>query len=563
MDDLGLVGDLALVGSAALLGGVLARFLGMPVILGYLAAGLLISPNTPGFEGDIETVRTIADLGVALLMFTIGIRFSLRELMQARDIGIIGGILQVLLVGAGGTLIGYGVGLSIEQSVVLGAVAALSSTMVALRMLEQAGEIGQAQGKIAVSISLVQDLAAVPVIVMIPVLAGGEENFAAAMGLAAGKGVALVVGVWIVGTIAVPRLLDRISVWRSRELFLLTIVVLALGTASISAVAGLSIAFGAFLAGLLVSESEYAHRTLAEVLPLREVFAVVFFVAAGMLIDPESFVDDPEIVLGVAAIGILGKAALVTGMAGAFGYSPRAAAAAALALANMGEFSFVLTAEALDEGLFDEQLNEAVLAGVLTSLAVSPFLFLGRHELARILGRLQRAGRPAERPLASEERSSLVNHAVICGFDEAGREVTTVLLGRGFKCLVIDEDPVAIRRLREQGVACILGDAGLPAVLEQAELERARVMVVTVAEMTQAEAAVAGARLINPRLDIVARGANEYAHQRLTVAGAAHVVHTEFEVGMEVVRHALHRFGMSSQEIQAVLGRRRQDIGRW
>ena len=544
------------------MGGVLARLLSLPVILGYLAAGLLISPNTPGFEGDIETVRTIADLGVALLMFTIGIRFSLRELKQARDIGIVGGISQVLLVGASGTLIGYGVGLTIEQSVVVGAVAALSSTMVALRMLEQAGEIGQAQGKIAVSISLVQDLAAVPVIVMIPVLAGGEENFLAAMGVAAGKGVALVAGVWIVGTIAVPRLLDRITMWRSRELFLLTIVVLALGTASISAVAGLSIAFGAFLAGLLVSESEYAHRTLAEVLPLREVFAVVFFVAAGMLIDPASFVDDPEIVLGVATTGIVGKMVFVSGAAGAFGYSPRAAAAAALALANMGEFSFVLAAEALDEGLFDEQLNEAVLAGVLTSLAISPFLFLGRHELARVLGMVQRTRQAAEKPLADEVRSSLVNHAVVCGLDEAGREVTTVLLGRGFRCLVIDEDPVAIRRLREQGVPCILGDPGLPAVLEQAELERARVMVVTVAEMTQAEAAVAGARRINPRLDIVARGTNDYAHQRLTLAGAAHVVHAEFEVGMEVTRHALHRFGISSQEIQAALGRRRQDIGR-
>ena len=468
----------------------------------------------------------------------------------------------MLLVGAGGTLIGYGVGLTIQQSVVVGSVAALSSTMVALRMLEQAGEIGQAQGKIAVSIALVQDLAAVPVIVMIPVLAGGEENFLAAIGVAAGKGIALVAGVWMVGTVAVPRLLDRITVWRSRELFLLTIVVLALGTASISAVAGLSIAFGAFLAGLLVSESEYAHRTLAEVLPLREVFAVVFFVAAGMLVDPASFLDDPEIVLGVAAIGIVGKLVLVTGMAGAFGYSPRAAAGAALALANMGEFSFVLAAEALDEGLFDEQLNEAVLAGVLTSLAISPFLFLGRHQLARFLGRIQRARQPAETLPAGEERSSLTNHAVICGFDGAGREVATVLLGRGFRCLVIDEDPVAIRRLREQGVPCILGDPGLPAVLEQAELERARLMVVTVAETTQAEAAVAGARRINPRLDIVARGANEYAHQRLTRAGAAHVVHGEFEVGMEVTRHALHRFGMSSQEIQAALGRRRQDIGR-
>jgi CPA2 family monovalent cation:H+ antiporter-2 len=461
----------------------------------------------------------------------------------------------------GGTLVGYGVGLSTEQSVVLGAVAALSSTMVALRMLEQAGEIGQSAGKVAISISLVQDLAAVPVIVMIPVLAGGEDDFLAAIGLAAGKGIALVVGVWMVGTVAVPRLLDRAAIWRSRELFLLTIVVLALGTASISAVAGLSIAFGAFLAGLLVSESEYAHRTLAEVLPLREVFAVVFFVAAGMLIDPQSFVDDPEIVLSLAALGIVGKAVLVSGMAGAFGYSPRAAASAGLALANMGEFSFVLAATALDEGLFDERLNEAVLAGVLTSLALSPFLFLARHQLARALGRIPLRGQGASETGEDADEAAIVNHAVICGFDEAGQEVTSVLLGRGFRCLVIDEDPVAVRRLRARGIKCVLGDPALPTVLEQARLEGARVLVVTVSDMTQAETVVRGAKQINPRLDIVARGASEYAHQRLTLAGAAHVVHAEFEVGMEVVRHTLHRFGLSSQEIQAVLSRRRQEFG--
>jgi len=563
MDELGLVGDLAIIGSAALLGGVVARLLRLPVILGYLVAGLVMGPNTPGFVGDIETVRTIADLGVALLMFTIGIRFSIRELLQAKDVGIFGGVMQITAVGIVGALIGYGIGLTVEQSVILGAIAALSSTMVAIRALEQAGEIGRPAGKVAISMSLLQDLAAVPVIVMIPVLAGEEGNVFAAIGLAAGKGIALVAGVWIVGTAVVPRLLDRITGWRSRELFLLTIVVLALGTASISSLAGLSIAFGAFLAGLLVSESEYAHRTLAEVLPLREVFAVVFFVAAGMLIDPSSFVEDPEIVLGLVAAGILVKGLVISGIASFFGYSPYAATAAALAMANMGEFSFVFAAEALDEELFDDEINQAVLAGVMLSLAVSPFLFMLRRPLADALTS-SRLGRtlPGSRAPAVWAPEGLVNHAVICGFDEAGQEVAAVLLARGFKCLVVDEDPVTARRLRASGVPCILGNPALSAVLEQAELERARVLAVTVSDMTMAEATVVAAHEINPRLDIVVRGSDQYSHQRLTLAGAAHVVHGDFEVGMELVRHTLHRFGLSSREVQVVLSRRRSDLAR-
>lgn len=561
MDDLGLVGDLAIVGAAALIGGVLARLLGLPVILGYLAAGLAIGPHTPGFVGDIDTVRTIADLGVALLMFTIGVRFSIRDLTQARDIGIAGGIVQICAVAVGGALIGHGIGVSLEQAVILGAIAAISSTMVAFRMLEEAGDIGQPAGKVAVSMSLVQDLAAVPMIVIIPVLAGDEENLLAAIGLAAGKGLALVAGVWVIGALVVPRLLDRVTIWRSRELFLLSIVVLALGTASVSSLAGLSIAFGAFLAGILVSESEYAHRTLAEILPLRDVFAVVFFVAAGMLIDPSSFVQDPEIVLALAAVGILLKGLFVSGIAGLFGYSPHAATTAALAMANMGEFSFVLAAEALDQDLFDEDLTEAVLAGVLTSLALSPFVFMLRRPLGNALAASPFGGLlPGGRSPSVSIPPGLVNHAVICGFDEAGREVAAVLLARGFKCLVVDEDPLAFRRLRASGVPCVLGDPALPTVLEQAQLDRARVLAVTVSDMTQAEAIVVTARQINPRLDIVVRGSGQQAHQRLTRAGASHVVHGEFEVGMELVRHTLHRFGLSSQEIQAVIGRRRRDL---
>ncbi|MEE9285389.1 MAG: cation:proton antiporter, partial [Dehalococcoidia bacterium] len=279
MEELGLVGNLAVVMAAALLGGTVARLLRLPSLLGYLAAGLIIGPNTPGLVGDIDEVQTVANLGVALLMFTLGIRFSLREMLRVRGLAVFGGLSQIGVMIGLGFLLGWALGLEIDESLLLGAVVSISSTMVALRLLEERGEIGTAAGRVGVAFALIQDMAVVPLIIMIPVIAGDEENVLLSLGLAAAKAAGLLAGVWIVGTWVVPRVLARVSLARSRELFLLTVVALALGTASISFLAGLSLAFGAFLAGLLVSESEYAHRTLAEVFPLREVFAVVFFVA--------------------------------------------------------------------------------------------------------------------------------------------------------------------------------------------------------------------------------------------------------------------------------------------
>jgi CPA2 family monovalent cation:H+ antiporter-2 len=259
--------------------------------------------------------------------------------------------------------------------------------MIALRQMEDEGQIETPAGKLAVGVSLVQDLAAVPMIVVIPTLASGDDPLPS-IGWAALRGVALVAGVWIVGSFIVPRLLWATARWRSRELFLLSVVVLALGTASISALAGLSLAFGAFLAGLLISESELAHRTLSEVFPLREIFAVVFFVAVGMLIEPQSFVDDPELVFGMAVIGVVGKIAVLAGLAIALGVSARAAVTAAVALGQMGEFSFIFASVALEEGLFDARENEALLAGIVLSMAISPLLFNRRARLVEVGGRL-------------------------------------------------------------------------------------------------------------------------------------------------------------------------------
>jgi CPA2 family monovalent cation:H+ antiporter-2 len=359
----------------------------------------------------------------------------------------------------------------------------------------------------------------------------------------------------------VPRLLSIVSLSRSRELFILAIVALALGTASVSALAGLSLAFGAFLAGLVISESEYAHQTLTNVIPLREIFAVVFFVAVGMLIDPGAALDHPELVAAVLVAGVVVKALIVGGVSRALGYPALASTTAALALANTGEFSFILTEAASDEGIADSKLVAAMLAAVFISLAIGAPLIGADTRLAPIVAALPTLGSPTEpkaRPTAEPE-PPWVNHVVICGYEEGAQELMSVLAGRDFRYIVIDEDPLVVRRLRDAGMRCILGDASVRSVLEQAAVDRARVLAITLSNANQAEDIVREARMINPRLDIIARGAGQESHFRLLNLGASAVVHPGLELGIEFARHSLHRFGLTSQEIQAITsGRRRR-----
>jgi CPA2 family monovalent cation:H+ antiporter-2 len=563
VEELGLVGDLAVVAVAALIGGGIARVLRLPTVLGYLAAGLAIGPNTPGPAGDIEQVQTVADLGVALLMFTLGIRFSLRELREVQALAMGGGFIQMGVMIAVGFAAGLTLGLDGAEAAIVGFVVAISSTMVALRLLEEKGAISGPEGRAGVAFALFQDIAVVPLIVLIPILGGEDQNVAAALGLAVLKAAGVLVAVWLIGIVLMPRVLERVMSIRSRELFLLSVVAFALGTASISFVAGLSLAFGAFLAGLLVSESEYAHQTLAEVFPLREVFAVVFFVAVGMLIEPQSFVDDPELVLTIAGLGLFGKLALVAGISSAFGFAPRAALTAGLALGNMGEFSFVIATVAMDEAVFDARLSEAVLAAVLLSIAVSPLLFNAQDRVWALLRAAPVVGPAIEMKTVVDihEPDHLLNHAVIVGSGPAAEELMRALGAREFRYVIVTPDPVTFRRLSIDAVPCILGDASLQTVLEQAQLVRARVLAVTLTDVRHGENVVRTALQINPRLDVIARGGAEEAYSGLSRAGAAEVVHGDFEVGLEFARHALHRLGVSGAEIQLYLSRRRREEG--
>jgi CPA2 family monovalent cation:H+ antiporter-2 len=495
-------------------------------------------------------------------MFTLGVRFSLRELVEARAIAVTGGAVGTLLLLGAGTLTGLALGLGTEEAIIVGMIVSISSTMVAFRLLEDRGLISGPAGRITVAVALVQDLIVVVFIVLVPVVGGGGDDLGEELAVAAATAVGVLAGVWIIGSLAVPRVLSRVAQSRSRELFLLTVVALALGTASLSFEAGLSLAFGAFLAGLVVSESDYAQRTIAEVFPLREVFAVVFFVAIGMLVDLDSLVDDPDIVLAVAAVAVFGKIVTVSAAASLLHYPPRATFAAALALANMGEFSFVLATEALREDVISPGLDDALLAGVLISIAVSPLL-LAAHDrlfagLARVPGLARLTSSRMEVHVPDDVR--LANHAVIVGYGQAGQEVARVLDARDFRYIVVDEDPGALRTLTAEDVPYIVGNPALPTVLEQGALERARVLVITTGEPAQVEAVTLTARELNPRLDIVANAPIAEVRHRLRDLGVGQIVHAEFELGMQFVRHTLHRFGVTNAEIQAIVSRRRRDV---
>ena len=559
-----LIFDLIIIIAAATGGGMLASLLRLPLILGYLMAGLVVGHYIPGWDIDVARVQDIAGLGVALLLFTLGIQFSFAKLADVRRVAVLGGMAQILLTIALGLAIGQALGLDAQASILLGSAMALSSTMVALKLLDARGDLDRLYGRVALGFLLVQDLAVVPLVILIPATAGEVgASLAGELALAGGKALLLLGAAYILGTRVVPWLLFRVAATGSRELFLLSVLSLALGLAAGSFALGLSLAFGAFLAGFVVSESEFSYQTLAEVLPLREVFATIFFVAMGMLIEPAVLVDDPELVAAIAAALVVGKLVLTALPVRLLGYPAQTAVLVGLALSQAGEFSFVLAQVGVDEGIISDDLNSAILMAALLSIVLSPLLLqagppvlswaAARPVLRRLLAQ------PAQAELG-DDPELLRQHVVVCGYGRVGRELVHELGLRNFRCIVVEENPYLIEQLRRQNVPHVYGDAANPAVLGACGLERARVLAVTVPDPAAARLILAHAKNKNPNLDTIVRGRAREDHEGLLEAGAAEVVQPEFEAGLEFVRHTLHRYGVDRTQIQAALARRRRDF---
>lgn len=552
-----LVLDLVLALCFAFAGGLVARKLGLPVLLGYIIGGVIIGPYTPGPIAASERVELLANLGVGFLMFALGVEFSLNELLRVRRIALITGGIQIPLTILVGYLCGTAFGWSWRASLVLGGAFAISSSIVALKLLMGRGEGNSPQAHITLGIGVIQDLSLVPMIALVPALAGEGNNLPADVGKALLKGLVAIAIVVFVGTKIVPHIFEFIARTRSRELFILTVVMIAFGAAYAGERAGLSLALGAFLAGLIVSESEYDSQVLADVIPFRDLFSILFFVSIGMLVDPEFLWHHAGILLaGIAAL-MIAKMLIIGAVLLALRIDHHTTTLTAILLAQMAEFSFILAGQGREEGLVSHEQYNLVLGMALGSIILLPFTLQLAPFLSRIADRLPAVARRETALVGEEPHKELSDHVVVCGYGRVGTELGKALGKLGIAYAAIDLNAPKIRNLREAGVLALFGDASQLTLLERAGVARAKVLAITYPDFVTARAAIQVARTLNPNIHVIARATAFGEIGPLDATGADEIVQPEFEAGMEFVRQTLVWCSLPEETASTAIASRR------
>ena len=554
-----LITTLAAAFALALALGFVALRLRLPVIVGYLLAGVLIGPATPGFVADVDLSRQLAEIGVMLLMFGVGLHLSLEDLLAVRRIALPGAVAQIAIATALGAALAWYWGWGLGAGVVFGLALSVASTVVLLRALEDRGALDSVNGRIAVGWLVVEDLVTVLALVLLPPLAawlgGGAADARVASGeelllilaLTLGQAAAFVMLMLVAGRRFLPWLLWQVARTGSRELFTLCVIAAAVGIAyGSAALFGVSFALGAFFAGMVLRESALSHRAAAETLPLRDAFAVLFFVSVGMLFDPRMLLDEPGRVLAVLAVIVLGKSLAAAALVLALRYPLNTALTVSASLAQIGEFSFVLAGLGVSLGLLPLEAQSLILAGALLSIAFNPLLFRAiepaqawlrtRSPLAR---RLEQPDDPlAELPRSVDERL-LTGHVVLVGHGRVGRRIGAALAARGLSFVVAEQQRELVEALRARGQPAVCGDATDPAVLIQAHIARAHILVVATPDAFQARQMLEIARTINPGVRSVVRTHDEEEAALLRGEQAGQVFTAEEELAHSMARHVL------------------------
>ncbi|WP_377475501.1 MAG: cation:proton antiporter [Microcoleus anatoxicus] len=560
-EDFRLIVDLVLVLAAAAAGGLFASLLRQPVILGYLLGGIVVGPAGLGLIKELIQVETLAEFGVAFLLFALGVEFSFAELQKVKAISLGGGTLQIVLTIAITTFTSLAVGWveSPAQGVFLGAILSLSSTAVVLKCLMERNEAGTYHGQVMLGILVVQDLALGLMLAVLPALNQPIETIGITVGLALLRISLFAAGAVVAGIWVIPRLLRYLAKTESRELFLLGVVVLALGIALLTEYLGFSIEMGAFVAGLMISEVEYADQTLTYVEPLRDIFASLFFVTIGMLIDPLFLWSHLELILGLVFLVFVGKFSIVTPIVRLFGYPLKTALIAGLGLAQIGEFSFVLASSGQALGLVSRNVYLLILGTTAVTLVLTPFVLRSVPQLlkwAEKFGPLQRYFDATSQPVEIAEILPEQNHIVICGYGGVGRNLVKMLQSRNCSVVVIDESESRIQECRLQGIPYIYGNAASLHVLKAAGVERAKAMAVTLPDPMSTRLCLKRALELVPDLDIVVRANKDKDIELLYQLGAWEVVQPEFEASLELSSHLLAGIGLSG----IAIGREVQQI---
>ncbi len=550
--------DLALVFAAAVVGGGLAWVTRQPLILGYVFGGVLVSPLTPGPSvSDIYTFELFAEIGVILLMFSIGLEFSLKDLLRVKWVALGGAPLGILLSIALGVGVGATLGWPLLQGLIVGMVISVASTMVLARLLLDRGELHSRHGRVMIGITLVEDLAVVVLIVLIPTLGVLDGERVVAIAVALGKAAIILIPFWYLASRVVPPLMLRVARTHNQELFLLVALAIGMGAAALTQAVGLSLALGAFLAGLIISQSDYAHETLDRLLPLRDVFVAFFFVTVGVLIDPSVLWTNVPLMSVMVALVLIGKLVIRAAVVWLFGHPPWTALLAGVGLAQIGEFSFVIVQVARASGHVGDDVYNATLATSLLTILANAVLV---RAAGSVMGRAPLAGQP---PAASApaETSALRDHVVLCGFGRVGSAVAEALETFRLRYVVLETDPDVIGALRTRGIPALFGNAAQRRLLERAGVERAALVIVTVPEDHHAQLAVRATRELNPRVPILARTHQREAGEALRSAGATEVIQPELEAGLTLIRHGLGQLALPKDSLIAYLEVLRDALG--
>lgn len=529
----------------------------LPSIVGFLLTGALCGPSALGLVPNMEAVDTMADVGVAFLLFTIGMEMSGKELLRLKKPLLVGGSAQVLLTLGAATLVCFWWA-GAARAVIYGCLVALSSTAIVLSLLQQKAQTESPHGRLCLAILIFQDLAIVPMMLVFPLLSGEMDTNVSHMIGAAGKSAAVLGGVLLFGRYVLPRLMLSVVRTRSRELMLMTTLGLCLAVALATSAVGLSLSLGAFLAGLMLAESEYSLNVMENVIPFRDVFTSIFFMSVGMLLDMSYFLAHLPVILLLAGGIILLKIAVVLPVVRLLGYSSRTAVLTAFSLAQIGEFSFVLARTALGLKLFDADTYQVFLAASIFTMCLTPVLMaLAPAAASRWLRRAPaRSGEEEEE--ADETRDALRNHLIIVGFGLGGKNLARGARESGIPYVISEMNPDTVARYR--GTEPIRhGDASFPLVLESLGAARARVLAIVVSDPAAIRGIIANARKLNPALHIVARSRFLGEAHALHALGANDVISEEFETSIEVFARVLHHYLVPRQTIDRFIARIREE----
>lgn len=533
----------------------------VPTIVGFLLTGILAGPHGLGIISAVREVETLAEIGVVLLLFAIGIEFSLRSLLQIRKSVLIGGSLQVLLTIAVTYLISMQFGMGFVESVFVAFLVSLSSTAIVLKLIQERAEVDSPHGRTSLGILIFQDVIIVPMILVTPLLAGETEKLGESLLVLAAKGIGIILLVMIGAKWIVPQVLYQIAKTRNRELFLLGVIVICLAVAWMTSSVGLSLALGAFLAGLIISESEYSHQALGNILPFRDVFTSFFFVSIGMLLDV-GFLFQQPMLIAIISSGVLAlKAMIASAVTVLLGFPLRTAILVGLALSQVGEFSFILSKTGVEYSLLGRNIYQIFLSVSVLTMAATPFIISLAPHVADLLLRLPlpRRLKFGLYPVQGTNGIGKRDHLIIIGFGVNGRNLARAAGVGGIPYVIIEMNPETVRNEQAKGEPITYGDATHEAVLQHANIKDARIAVVAINDPTATRRITEIVRRLNPKVHLIVRTRYLQEMKPLYKLGADDVIPEEFETSVEIFTRVLAKYLISREEIEKFLTEVRSD----